>query len=61
MAGKSERSSYIDAFGGFALLGVLSHHSFYRRIAAAYPFEASRFLSPAAINHGHLGEACPSS
>jgi hypothetical protein len=29
MAGKSERSSYIDAFGGFALLGVLSHHSFY--------------------------------
>jgi len=55
MAGQSERSSYIDAFRGFAILGVLFHHFFYQQIAAAYPFEASRFPSPAALNHGHLG------
>lgn len=57
MVNKSERSAYIDAFRGFAILGVLFHHFFFRQISAAYPFQSTQFLgfSPTALNNGHLG------
>lgn len=57
MTAKTDRSSYIDAFRGFAILGVLFHHFFYRQIDATYPFQSTEFLgfSPTAFNNGHLG------
>lgn len=53
----SRRSAYIDAFRGFAILGVLFHHFFFFQILTAYPFETSNILgfSPTALNNGWLG------